>query len=741
MEDSKMGEEKFSLLRNTSTQHSKSVWCYISIISIAFLIGFIILAAVFVGLFVTAQNRANSLGAKQEQQCLSSQCVSLSAAVLASLNESVEPCQDFYKFACGGWESTNVIPEGHGRWSAFEALNQLNTIAISRLLGEPMTDTSDAVKKARSFYKSCMDTTAIEKRGKQPLVDLLTDLGGWELANISATSWNFSDLARDHLASGSALFGFSVSADAKFSSNQTIYLTQSGLTLPTRESYNDTKKLAYLQTLMQTAVRLLGGTNSSRVEEEMERVLDLEKELASIFYTNVQLRNLTLTYNQMTIEDLSANFTIHDQFDWLTYFRGVFEFAGMRNAITSETVVVVDTVDYFANLSSVLNAFPMDVIENYVKWTVAFPHLSLLSSEFRDLVHEFSANLTGTGATPRYEVCTSTTSNAVKYAVSRLYTRQNVINGTRSSMNTAIDNIQTAFKDRLDASTWLTSTTRDRCKQKVDQITRQIAYPEFVLNKEKLDQFYASLNITDENGYFENVRAKTTFNTMDNLKQFGNATDKTRWGLPPTAVNAYYNPSFNQFVFLEGILHPPFFNTEWPNYFLYGAIGVVIGHELTHGFDDQGQKYDGEGNYRQWWDKESQIRFNVLTKCYVEQYSNYSLEGSHVNGELTLGENIADNGGLHTSFQAYKSVAGGPNPDLPVFGGKYTHDQMFFIAFGQVWCSLYSSTYLETSTKTDPHSPGPIRVLGTLSNSQEFADAFSCGANTPYNPKEKCQLW
>ena len=217
--------------------------------------------------------------------------------------------------------------------------------------------------------------------------------------------------------------------------------------------------------------------------------------------------------------------------------------------------------------------------------------------------------------------------------------------------------------------------------------------------------------------------------------------DKTEWDIAPTAVNAYYDPSFNQFTFLEGILAPPFISYDWPRYFTYGGFGTVVGHELTHGFDDQGQQYDPQGNLRKWWDNASTAQFNDRKKCFVNQYSGYKIFGHHVNGSLTLGENLADSGGLKTSYQAYKNHLEKEGTQASLPGLKYTPDQLFFVAFAQLWCSNFTPEYIATSLLTNPHSPGPFRVNGTLVNSPEFAEAYKCPKGSPMNPTDKCLMW
>jgi predicted metalloendopeptidase len=671
--------------------------------------------------------------------------VELAAEILESIDESKSPCDDFYNFACGQWEQSHYLPPGEGVLEALTVLGEQNNVVIIKALEAISESDIDAVKKAKYLYDSCQNMDAINEAGATPLLNLLSKAGGWALANVSSkTPWKYSQLAMDQMMGSQALFSMSVGADNLNSSVQSISLGASGLSLTIPAFYQNTKLVTLLTTYMSDVLALLGNSDKSAVAQGVSDVVDLEKSLAKVSVSmksgaqSTPEGDLPPGYNNMTIANISSSFPMPADFNWLEYFKAFFHSVGQDANITDQTVVIVSSPDYLKALSKLLATAKPGVVENYVKWQLALPNIPLLSTPFRRLADAFYEDIGGEGGSPD---CVSVTQNGMPFVVSRLYTAKDVIPNTRSKMNTTINNILTAFNARIQAKDWLDDTTKKRCEDKVNAITRQIAYPDFINDDKYLNNLYSSVSITPNSSFFDNTMSINQFTLLNNLRQFFKPTDKESWDLPPTVVNAYYDPSFNQFVFLEGILHPPLFHPEWPDYFLYGSMGIVIGHELTHGFDNNGQKYDLHGNYRQWWTKSSQKNFNDRTKCYVDQYGNYTFMGFKINGELTLGENIADNGGIHTSFQAYKTVAKGSNPDLPVFGGKYTHDQMFFIAFGQLWCSIFSKNYLQESTKEDPHSPGPIRVLGSLSNSADFAKAFSCPSGSKYNPTNKCELW
>ncbi|XP_065890272.1 endothelin-converting enzyme homolog isoform X2 [Dysidea avara] len=436
----------------------------------------------------------------------------------------------------------------------------------------------------------------------------------------------------------------------------------------------------------------------------------------------------------MRLRELSKLFHM----DWVKYFNTYFSKAGFSGDFTEDSVVIVETLKYFRLFDFAVT----DNAVNYAKWQLLVKELSFANAVddfdwdiFRKLRYPKSSKLGASDNLP----CVELVEQSMPLAIARPFVEEFVTTNLIDTVNETANQIEKAFVQRLMEKDWLDQPTKDQCAEKVNAITRQIAYPDFIKIDSKLDKFYEKLDISIRSNFFEIGAAIRNFQIQQMVSSYSKPTDKTQWLDAPTEVNAYYSPQFNQFVFLAGILRPPFIAATWPPFLLYGAFGAVIGHELTHGFDDQGQQFDKNGNRVKWWTDNSIRQFQNRTQCFVDQYDQYSLLDVKINGELTLGENIADNGGVHTAYHAYKNVMNGTKAI------KYkglSEDQLFFVSFAQLYCSLFTDAALEQSTKTDPHSPGPIRVLGTLVNSEEFTEAFQCSKGSKMYPSDdRCELW
>ena len=631
-------------------------------------------------------------------------------------------------------------------------MDEENKKQLIGILDGDYDDDIEAVRSLKKLYRLCLDEyIKMNESEPSPLLAILGYFGRWPLLNGSSGSGAIGSgganllLPIDTFVSmkldgNPAFFSFYVYVDDKNSSKYTIFLEQSGLTLPSPENYG--KDSGPLVTAFRDfAVDFLSLLNPSIArdiyESAVDDVIKLEMELASIHVSAVDLRDPEATYNNMTLEQLSSMFP--GPFNWTYVFQRSFSFAEAPS-ITPKDVVVVRTPSYFHNLSRVFMQTDNETIFNYIMWQFIQQYIPYLSRDFLKVYYNFTEVVYGSGERDRNETCLSIVQRAMPIALSRPFTEFILPGGTREVVEDMISEVKKAFKERVNDSDWLEDSTKVKCEEKVDAVTERVAYPELIFHDSYVNGLYENYTLKFDRLVYDMARVTYTV-SVENLRKLHTTVDKTEWDIAPTAVNAYYNPSFNQFTFLEGILAPPFIKADWPDYFNYGAMGVVVGHELTHGFDDQGQQYDKDGNLRTWWDKKSTENFKTRQQCFREQYSAYELFGHHVNGNLTLGENLADNGGLKTSYQAYKTVAGEQGVQSHLPGLKYTPDQLFFVAFAQVWCSDFTEEYIATSLLTNPHSPGPFRVNGTLANSKEFANAFNCSAGSPMNPVKKCLMW
>jgi endothelin-converting enzyme len=654
----------------------------------------------------------------------------------------VDPCEDFYNFTCGGWEAINTIPQGYGRYSTFDQLADLNSILLQKVLESGDDSGVDAVKKMMTLYRSCMDTDTIDEKGADPLIYLINGTGGWGLVGIGSneSDWSINSSYVYEFADGSsAFFNIAVGVDDKNTSRYVLTLSQSGLSLPSKDSYSANRTAEQnkkaLRTFITSVLTLINpSVDVSAYEEAADEIVEFESQLAEVFVSSTDLRDPEKLYNKMTLDNLTSLFP---QLDWVNFVSEIL--ANTSVNVTGSLEVIVQTPTYFSNLTKVYAAANESTLENYAKWHLIITYLPALSSDFLTALDTFLLATTGEGSRQRYQTCLSIVQEIMPIALARPFTDFILPRGTKANVSVMIEEVKAAFKVRLQEKAWLDETTKKRCVEKVDAITKMVAYPDQIDNDTYLNDLYEGYHPA-EMDYFGNYMLFVNGSLADNLDSLPDPVDKSVWLNAPTAVNAYYSPQFNQFVFLEGILNTPFFQAGWPEYFQYGALGVVIGHELTHGFDDEGQQYDGNGTLRHWWTNASVEAFKKRQVCFEKQYSQYELFGYNINGNLTLGENIADNGGLHTSYQAFMSLMNTTQqPTLPAL--KYTPEQLYFIGFSQLWCSLYTEEFIASDVKTNPHSPGPYRVIGALVNSKEFADAFQCKEGSRMNPKDKCELW
>ncbi|KAL7837817.1 hypothetical protein SRHO_G00275280 [Serrasalmus rhombeus] len=642
--------------------------------------------------------------------CLSEPCVSVAASVMAALDRSVDPCHDFYNFACGGWVKKNPLPEGKSRWGPFSNLWEHNMAIMKSLLeNTSQQGLSEAELKAKRYYQACMKEAKIEELGAQPLQELISQTGGWALTG----SWdkdNFQEVLRVVSANyrTSPFFTVFVSTDSKNSNSNIIQVDQSGLGLPSREYYlNKTANAKYLKAYLDFLVEL-GG------------LLDGDEEL---IYHKIQAKELS---------------TLAPAVDWMPFLRAVFAPVALND---SEPVVVYAT-EYLQKVSNLISSTNKSTLNNYMMMKVVRKMVSILDHRFQDAEQRFLEVMYGTkkSCTPRWKLCVSDTDSALGFALGALFVKATFAEDSKAFAEDMVSEIKRAFEDSLKRVSWMDGETQKAAKEKADAIYNMIGYPKFIMDPKELDKVFNDFDVVSDL-YFQNVMHYYNFSGRVTADQLRKAPNRDQWSMTPPTVNAYYNPTKNEMVLPAGILQAPFYSRAWPKALNFGGIGVVMGHELTHAFDDQGREYDKEGNLRSWWKNSSVEAFKHQTQCMVEQYSNYSINKESLNGKHTLGENIADNGGLKAAYKAYLNwiQKNGEEATLPALG--MTNHQLFFVGFAQVWCSVRTPESSHEGVITDPHSPSRFRVIGTVSNSHDFSKHFGCSADSPMNPKRKCELW
>ncbi|KOC68003.1 Membrane metallo-endopeptidase-like 1 [Habropoda laboriosa] len=675
--------------------------------------------------------------------CMTEECVRTAASLLSGMDRTASPCVNFFQYACGAWNRLHVIPEDRSSISTFEVLADQLQVILKRVLEEPPNQRdNNATLKAKMFYRSCMDIPHIREIGDSPLRETLKILGGWPA--VVGPSWEPPPYSIEVLLgrlrgeyNEGVLLEQWVGPDDKNSSANILQLDQMHLALPSRDYYlnksSEPQLKAYHRYMTNVAVLL--GANPETAAEEFKCVITLEKQLANASMVEADRHDTSSIYRKLTLGELQREIP---QLKWRAYLQ---EF--ISAPITEEEPIVAYAMPYFVQMGRIVNATDRRTLHNYILWRLVMSIMPHMIDEYQQKRVEFQKILLGIlSQRNRWSQCVEWTNKKLGMAVGALFIRDNFNHESKETALEMIRTIREAFNELLAENHWMDDETRAVAKSKADSMNERIGYPEFLKDPVELSKEYVMLNIT-ETHFLKNVLAVMKYDAYHNLEKLRKPVDKDKWSTDPAVVNAFYNPNKNDIVFPAGILQPLFYSQHFPKSLNYGGIGVVIGHELTHGFDDKGRQFDKDGNMMQWWNNATVKAFRQRAQCIVDQYSRYKLQevNEYINGRMTQGENIADNGGLKQSFRAYKKWVSkhGEEPLLP--GVNLTHDQLFFLNYAQIWCGSMRPEDALTKIRSSVHSPGRIRVLGPLSNSEDFARAYNCPPGSPMNPEKKCSVW
>ncbi len=644
---------------------------------------------------------------------------------LASIDRSADPCTNFYQYACGNWRKNNPIPPDQASWNSFSILDQRNRYLLYKELKAAADNPQTPLQKQYGgYFAACMDTAAIDARGGTPLgsslaaIDALTDKTGIA-ALLGSTRYDVGGFV-----------GFGDEPDQKDATHYIAAVYQGGLTLPDRDYYLSddagmkdlrAKYHAYIVELM-----TLAGDSPAAAQATAADVLRIETSLANASMPREQMRDPDNIYHPTPVAELAA---LTPQFAWTAYFREAKapEFASLN----------VAQPEFFKAMNALIVAEPLPALKNYLRFQTVDGSATRLAAPFDEAHFGFHGKVLEGQAEEeaRWKRCSVATDNALGEAVGQDWVKQNFPPEAKQSMEKLVANLESALHDDIQQLPWMSEATRAEAERKLSQFRQKIGYP---------DHWRDYSGVTVERAdWFGDAHRAAVFNTLFDIDHIGKPVDESLWGMTPPTVNAYYSGSMNDINFPAGILQPPFYQLAIDPAVNYGAIGVVIGHEMTHGFDDEGSRFDGLGNKRNWFTAEDRKQFDAKTACEVKEYSSFApLPGQTLNGKLTLGENTADNGGIRIAYQALeKALAEEPAADRTRKTDGYTPDQRFFLSFAQIWCENTAPALQLQLLKSDPHSPGEFRANGVVQNFDQFGKAFGCHTGQPMMPANACRVW
>jgi len=643
----------------------------------------------------------------------------------ANLDKSADPCVDFYQYACGGWLAKNPIPPDQSTWGQANLLLEHNLAVLQNILEQSAVNKPSRVlldQQIGDFYASCMDEQTINQLGTKPLASDMDRINA-----ISNKAGILPVLVRLQLMGVNIFFNFSSGPDAKDSSVMIAQADQGGLSLPDRDYYlkEDAKSVELRKQYAAHVSKMfqLLGESADKADGDAQAVLKFETSLAKGALDRVSRRDPQQTYHKLTVHELVS---LDPGIDWPKYFEGM----GMP-AFQSLNVGVPN---FFRTLESTMVQTNLEDIKAYLRWHLLHDEVQFLSKPFVDEDFQFFRR-TLTGAKelqPRWKRCVQAVDNDLGFALGRKYVEETFGPEGKARTLQMVKEIEKALEEDIGTLSWMTPATKKEALVKLHAVANKIGYPDKWID-------YSTVKIVRGDAVGNDERA-TEFDFHRQLNKIGKPVDHGEWFMTPPTVNAYYDPTQNNINFPAGILQPPFWDKRLDDAVNYGGIGAVVGHELTHGFDDSGRQFDPQGNLRDWWTAEDAKEFKDRAQCFIDEYSSFIATGDvHLNGNLTLGENTADNGGLRLAFMALMDSLKG-KPAAPKIDG-FTAEQRFFLGWGQSWCTNIRPEAARMRAQVDPHSPGKDRVNGVVSNMPEFQKAFACKVGQPMVRQPACRVW
>jgi putative endopeptidase len=642
------------------------------------------------------------------------------------LDKSIDPCNDFYAYACSKWKAQNPVPADRPSWGRFDELHQRGEYIVRDILEKASADRpgrSSNEQKIGDYYASCMDETAIERAGAKPLQQDFQSITG-----IKSKEDLTKEIVRLHREGADVLFGFDSGSDFKNASQIIAQVNQGGLGMPDRDYYfkDDPKSVELRKKYVDHVAKMfvLLGDDSAKAAAEAKVVMEIETGLAKGALDQTSRRDPQKVYHKLTDQELAA---LSPAFNWTVYFEGV--------AAPRFESLNVSEPEFVKNMQEVLNTHSLDDWKTYLRWQAVHANAHLLSAAFvNENFDFFSKTLQGTKELrPRWKRCVSYTNGDLGDLVGQVYVQQTFGAEGKERTLAMVGALEKALGEDIKSLPWMGADTKAQALVKLQAITNRIGYTDKWRD-------YSTLQIVRGDALGNSQRANQN-DMQRRLNKIGQPLDKRDWDYPPMTVNANYDPTQNNITFPAGILQPPFYDSRADDAMNFGGIGAVIGHELTHGFDDEGSQFDADGNLRDWWTASDKKQFDERTGCIRDQYANFvAVDDLKLNGKLTLGENTADNGGLRIAYMALLNTFTGKDKEPPPIDGL-SAEQRFFLGWANVWCDNQTDAFTRMLVTIDPHSPSKYRVNGPLSNMPEFREAYHCPATAPMVNQNACRVW